>query len=119
MPSATKTRVWSAQAVSSTTTYNSTAIVLRCRSDISYHFKGTQTSALLGTLIVQVSNSPDSEIDAGTDSWLTYDRIPSIAVSGTTSAFIVLKDFAGKRVRLSYTNTSGTGTLTADANVNE
>jgi hypothetical protein len=92
-------------------------------------FQGRFTSTPNGTLTVEISNALDSDIRLGTDFWSTYTQIngdgftSGVAtvtagqINSKADFAIELKNFGYKRVRLKYTNTSGSGTITAIVNV--
>ncbi len=92
-------------------------------------YQGAFTSTPNGSLTVEVSNASDEDVRKGTDQWDTYTQVTgdgfSSGVATVTSGqinskatfAIELKNFAYKRSRLKYTNTSGTGTITATVHV--
>lgn len=96
--------------------------VLQSLSMASYEVSWTGTSPV-GTLALQVSNS--YTLDAGgtvatAGNWtsvpveLSGTEVTSIPITGNTgTGFIDVDQHAGYAVRLVYTKTSGTGTLTA------
>lgn len=116
----------SGTTVTSTNTYNSTAIHIKRHQDVSFVVAATETVATLGgTLKVQVSNSTRSAVDGGTATWVQYTDLTAIGsgvsvstgtitVSGTQTFAIELADLSFQWVRLQWVNATGTGTLVAD-----
>jgi len=88
-------------------------------------FVGSFTSTPNGTLTVEVSNSKTEDIRLGLDTWITYDQVngsgftagvatvTSGQINGSASFGISLTKLAFRRVRLKYTNSSGSGTISA------
>lgn len=88
-------------------------------------FVGSFGSAPNGTLTVEVSNSPGDDIRKGLDTWITYDQVngagfvagvatvTSGQINGSASWGASLTKLAFRRVRLKYTNSSGSGTISA------
>jgi len=108
-------KVWDAVAVSGTDTYKSASSNIQGARLVSYivAFTGTMT----GTLTVEVSNSSQDQVNAGTDTWTTYSGISIPAITTATTFGIELVDLAFGRVRLSYTNATNSGTVTATVTV--
>jgi hypothetical protein len=134
-------KVFDAVAVSSTTTYYSGASAAQLGAVTNpgnavgtspngpyVTFTGNFTSTPTGTLTVEITNATDNDIRLGLDRWSTYTQI---AGSGFTAGVatvtagqinsladfaIEIKHFGYKRVRLKYTNASGSGTITAIVN---
>jgi hypothetical protein len=92
-------------------------------------FHGRFTSTPNGTLTVEISNATDEDIRLGTDFWSTYTQVngdgftsgvatvTSGQINSKADFAIELKNFGYKRVRLKYTNSSGSGTITTIVNV--
>lgn len=112
-------------AVSMAASITSSVTVLQSITGLSYSLSWTGTSPI-GTASVDVSNDysvlPNGAVNnAGT--WTTIELnvagspASSIAISGNTgTAFIDIDSLMAYAVRLNYTRTSGTGTLTAYVN---
>ena len=100
-------------AVSGTNTYNSSSITPNGIGDLAWQvrFTGTET----GTLVVQVSNSSDAAIAAGTDTWTTYTLVSLPSISGAMDFLVKCTRLRGvKRARLQYVNATNSGTIFAD-----
>ena len=96
---------------------------LKSMSVISYDISWTGTSPL-GTITIEVSNSYKANPDGSTAVAGHWNAVPfqnstgtivqAIAVSGNTgSAFIDIRITGAEAIRIVYTATSGTGSLTA------
>lgn len=91
---------------------------------------GQFTSTPNGTLTIQVSNASDEDIRLARDLWITED---SFAGSGFTAGvatvtsgqinssanFFIRGTCRARRMRLQYTNSSGSGTISATMTVKE
>lgn len=129
-------KVFDAVAVSSTTTYYSGSTVVKNDTTTGVlgtdtpsanfvTFVGKFTSTPNGTLTVEISNSSTEDIKAGNEIWSTYTQVSgsgfTAGVATVTSGQInsaptfalELKNFGYRRVRLTYTNATSSGTLTA------
>ncbi len=131
MPVSEPVPVWSAQAVSSTTTYYSRASSPGPLGCIAYDFIKTGTA--VGTLKWQINNLPDAVYRAAvnaasgatqeeketnnTTGWRDVDLSPTDTIPiPATDPFdqpILLTNIAFKRSRLAYVNASSTGAITA------
>lgn len=106
---------FAAQAVSSTTAYHSSPTNINQQHNIGIQVRFVGT--MVGTLTVECSNgNPGADQDPpGTLPWdsLTFDPLLAQPAGSNLSYLIDLNQVPFKFVRLSYTNASGAGTLTA------
>lgn len=109
------TIVFNNTALSGTSTVKSTPTIPAGDGEVGWTvvFTGTMT----GTLSVEVSNATNQEIAINADAdFQPYTEIPAIAISGASSQNIKVTQMrAFKRVRLSYTNATNSGNVTARA----
>src|ERR1043166_8482 len=98
-------------ATSSTNTYNSDPTVPTDDGDLTYHVRTTGT--LTGTLVVQVSNTPQQDFDTGNARYFTYDLVTPPAISGAMEFLLKITRLKAGHVRLSYTNATNTGVIYA------
>lgn len=97
-------KIFNAQAVSSTTSYNSLTTNITNLDNISLQIDWTGTNA--GSFDVLVSN------DDQTFHSLNVPNLPT--ASGSSGGFIINLNQVGQPyIKLSYTNASGSGVLTA------
>lgn len=96
----------------------SEVILINKLSMISFDISWTGTTPV-GAMSVQVSNSYSLNVDGSVrnaGSWTTLTLSAATPVSGNTgNGFIDVDATAGYAIRLVYTRTSGTGTMTAIA----
>lgn len=78
------------------------------------HPAGTTT-----TYTVEGSNSPDSEIAAATDKWLTYDAVTIPAKSSAEYFGVRLTQFPFRRCRMKAVTSAGSGTIVIDVTVKD
>lgn len=103
-------KIYSDVAVSSTTTYYSSAIDIDGES-VSWHFVWTGTPT--GTFTLWYSNKPGA--DASTDAdWVQDPTFPAVNPAGSASkSFISASQTTARACRIKYVNASGSGVLTA------
>lgn len=111
-------KVFDAVAASGTNTYKSEWTDIRGMNEVSFHVVTTGT--LTGALTVEVSNSTDEELAAGTGlTPVVYDLISPPAISGAMNFGLTLSPRGWGKVRLSYTNATNSGTITAQRGAKE
>lgn len=131
-------KVWSAQAVSSTTTYYSGSRLntAPAANPVGTDMKGATSISFIGvitgtpgaTLTIEVSNSDDNDIRLGQDVWITEDSFTgagfTAGVATVTSGqinssanFAIRGICRFKRIRLKWINASSSGTVTVSATV--
>ena len=129
-------KIFDAVAVSSTNTYYSGSSVTKKDGTTGQLGTDTPASQLVtivgkftstpgGTLTVEVSNSDRNDVEFGVDVWTTYTQVTgsgfaagvatvtSGQINGSAVFAIELKNFGYRRIRLTYVNASGTGTISA------
>ncbi len=103
--------VMSAVSVTGTNTYKSMSTSARRIREGSYVLIWTGTPT--GTPIIEVSNDPETTSDASA-TWTPLPTTGSGAPAGAMgNTGFFFQGLSCGRMRLSYANTSGTGTLTA------
>ena len=108
-------QIFTAQAVSGTTAYNSNPIFLGHIYGLS--FQSVFTGSMTGSLQLQVSNDfgNDESIGSGVTNWTNFGS--SVSVTGAGS-FIINQDAIYFRwARLVYTNATNSGNFSATMNV--
>ncbi len=96
---------FNAQAVSSTTTYNSAISNISQQHNIGLHIRFIGTMA--GTLTVNCSN------DGVNFEALTFQPVLSQPAGSNTSYLVDLNQVPFEYLRITYVNASGSGTLTS------
>lgn len=116
--------IFSAVAVSGTTTYKSTVVRAPQGVPVEYGVTFESTSTAAGTLKLEVNNKTHQDYQndvatagseaANTTGWVQRDLSPTatIAVTAASTNTIAVKS-RFLRWRLSYTNASGSGAITA------
>lgn len=102
--------VGAGQPVTGTETHYSKSILIDGKP-ASWHLQWTETVATLaGAFTCWYSNKPEPNEANDTD-WVQDTAFPAPTVSGSGKAFISAAGVCGRKVRLKYINSTGSGTL--------